>query len=285
MSLTTAAGLSDEFEAIFLAPPGPALGEAERLGFSTGTYRTSGDLARALRPILRAKKSLTLVATGPRYSLVCMGLNLLYRRTIRHIQMVHAGAGEWKDYGRKKLLNPFNITFVTVSQYCREKLIEHGVRRPIEVVGNFLPDRQVRDAPRRAAFERPVTRALIVSRLVELKRLEVIFDALDSQAELANFPIDIVGDGPDREKYERRAADHPNVRLLGFQTDMAGHYAASDLLVHTCPTEPFGMVVLEAMAKALISFLPRASRCALIPWITAPPAIIISALPASSGPR
>ncbi len=48
MSLTMAAGLSDEFEPIFLAPPGPALGEAERLGFATGTYRTSPDLAKAL---------------------------------------------------------------------------------------------------------------------------------------------------------------------------------------------------------------------------------------------
>ncbi len=157
---------------------------------------------------------------------------------------------------RKKLLNPFNITFVTVSPYCRDKLIQYGVRRPIEVVGNFLLDRQVRDAPRRAAFDRPVSRALVVSRLVELKRLDVIFDALECRPELGDLPIDILGDGPDRDKYERRAANHRNVRLLGFQAGAAEHYAASDLLIHTCPTEPFGMVILEAMAARIPVLVP-----------------------------
>jgi glycosyltransferase involved in cell wall biosynthesis len=248
MSLATAEGLSNEFEPIFLAPPGPALTEAERLGFATGTYRTSLDLAKALRPILKAKKSLTLVATGPRYSLVCMAINLLYQRKIKQVQIVHAGAGEWKDYGRKKYLNPFKIVFVTVSHYCRDKLIHYGVKRPIEVVGNYLREEQVQSVPRHRAFNAPPAKALIVSRLVELKRLDVIFDALDCEPKLADFPIDIIGDGPDRGKYDRRAAKYPNVRILGFQANVAEYYAACDLLIHTCPTEAFGMVVLEAMA-------------------------------------
>ncbi|MGA3065392.1 MAG: glycosyltransferase family 4 protein [Tepidisphaeraceae bacterium] len=256
MSLSTAQGLADEFESIFIGPPGPALIEAARLGYSTAEYRTSYDLAKALRPILREKKSLTLVATGPRYSLVAMALNLIYWRKIRHIQMVHAGAGELKDYGRKWVLNPLNITFVTVSNYSRDKLLQYGVRRPIEVVGNFIPDDQIRGIPRRARFEAPIAKALIVSRLVTLKRVDLFFDALDCRPELGDFPVEIIGDGPDREMLHRRARKYASVKFLGFRADAVNAYATSDLLIHACPTEAFGLVVLEAMAAHLPVLVP-----------------------------
>ena len=257
MSLATAQGLADEFEPIFLGPPGPALTEAEQRGFATGVYRTSIDLAKALRPILRQKKSLTLVATGPRYSLVCMALNWLYWRKIKHIQMVHAGAGELKDYVRKKVLNPLNITFVTVSDYARDKLIQYGVRRPIEVVGNFIPDEQIRRIPRRGPLQGPPAKGLIVSRLVALKRVDLLLDAMECRRELADFPVEIIGDGPDREMLLKRGRTHPNVKFLGFQGDAIQRYAGSDLLIHACPTEAFGLVVLEAMAARVPVLVPN----------------------------
>ncbi|MEJ7596903.1 MAG: glycosyltransferase [Kofleriaceae bacterium] len=41
------------------------------------------------------------------------------------------------------------------------------------------------------------------------------------------------------------------VKLLGFVEDMPAMYAAADVLVHTSITEPFGMVITEAMAMGL----------------------------------
>ncbi len=257
MSLATAQGLVEEFHSIFIAPPGPVLIEAEKLGFGAAPYRTSSDLAKAIRPILRKNHSLTFVATGPRYNLVCIAANLWYRRRIRQIQMVHGGAGELKDYARKKVLNPFDITFIGVSDYVRDKLIEYGVRRPIEVVPNFLPPQQVADAPKRPPFTGGVRRALAVSRAVPLKRLDLLLDAMDQESALADFPIDVLGDGQDLESLRSRAgARHPNVSFEGFQRDIAGRYAQSDLLVHTCPTEPFGLVILEAMAAHIPVLVP-----------------------------
>src|SRR5271170_6140689 len=93
MALATAQGLADEFETIFIGPPGPGLVEAQRLGFQTREYISSMDLAKVLRPLLKQYRSLTFVGTGPRYNLVCIALNLYYRRKIKHIQILHGGSG------------------------------------------------------------------------------------------------------------------------------------------------------------------------------------------------
>jgi glycosyltransferase involved in cell wall biosynthesis len=256
MSFATAVGLRNEFDSIFLAPPGIAIEEAKRLGFGTGHYHTSPDLAWALRPIMREHKSFTLVATGPRYSLVCKALNIFYGRQVKHIQIVHGGAGEYRDFGRKKWLNPFDVTFVTVSDYARNKLIEHGVRRPIEVVPNFIPEKEIAAIPKRAPLERPPVKGLVVSRLVELKKIGLVLDALEGRPELADFPIEIVGDGPEKEALVARAGKFPNVHFAGFRSDAVELYAQSDLLIHTCPTEAFGVVILEAMAARLPVLVP-----------------------------
>src|SRR5208337_1441344 len=80
MALATAEGLADQFETIFIGPPGPALVEAERLGFQTRRFLTCRDLAHVLMPFLKEHPSLTFVGTGPRYNLVCVALNMFYGR-------------------------------------------------------------------------------------------------------------------------------------------------------------------------------------------------------------
>ena len=61
----------------------------------------------------------------------------------------------------------------------------------------------------------------------------------------------IVGDGPLRAHYERRAAGHPDIRFVGSAlAERAGYYANSD--VYACPTTiaSFGITLLESMACA-----------------------------------
>lgn len=258
MALATAQTLADEFETIFIGPPGVGLVEARRLGFQTYEYRTSRDLAAVLVPLLKRYPSLTFVGTGPRYNLVCIALNLYYRCNIRQVQMVHGGAGETSDYARKKVLNAFNVTLVGVSDYVRDKLIQYGVRPDrIQVVHNFLLPERIAAAPRRDDFTAGVRRSIVVSRAVQLKRLDLILDAMDISHTLHDFPIEIIGDGPELEPLSARAAQsHPNVTFLGFRDDVPEKYAGSDLLIHTCPTEPFGLVILEAMAARLPVLVP-----------------------------
>jgi glycosyltransferase involved in cell wall biosynthesis len=266
MALATARGLADDFETIFIGPPGPGLVEAERLGFQTRQYRSSLDLAIVLRPLLKKYRSLTFVGTGPRYNLVCIALNLYYRRKIKHIQILHGGSGIEKDYDRKKILNLFDITFVVVSEWSKQRLISHGVRNRVEVIGNFLIPLQLEAIPTRPAYNAPgLRRALVVSRVDRLKRVDLLLDALDLRPELADISFRILGVGPDIESLRQRARrTHPNVEFVGYSDNVAGEMAQADLLVHTCPVETFGLAVLEAMAVKLAVLVPDAGGTAML---------------------
>jgi glycosyltransferase involved in cell wall biosynthesis len=259
MALATAQGLADEFETIFIGPPGPGLIEAERLGFQTRPYRTSKDLALVLRPLLKRYPSLTFVGTGPRYNLVCIALNVFYRRRIKHIQILHGGSGIDKDYARKKILNPFDITFVVVSQWSKDRLIEFGVRNRIEVIGNFINPAQLAAMPKRARYDQAgVRRVVVVSRIDPDKRVDLLLDALDRKPEeLRDISFRILGVGLDIERLRERARNtHPNVEFAGFSGNVAAELAAGDLLVHTCSIETFGLAVLEAMAARVAALVP-----------------------------
>jgi len=41
------------------------------------------------------------------------------------------------------------------------------------------------------------------------------------------------------------------VKFPGYSSDIPNLMSQADLLVHTCPVEPFGLVILEAMAANL----------------------------------
>jgi glycosyltransferase involved in cell wall biosynthesis len=259
MALATATGLADEFETVFIGPPGVALEEAERLGFQTRVYRTSKDLAFVLRPLLKRYPSLTFVGTGPRYHLVCIALNVFYRRRIKHIQMLHGGAGIKKDYARKKVLNSFDVTFVVVSQWSKEMLIQHGVHRRIEVVHNFLAPEVAARLPHRAKYDQTgIRKAVVVARIDPVKRLDVLLDALDRRRdELHDISFRIFGLGPDLDKLRDRAnRTHPNVDFAGYSEDIPGELAKADLFIHTCSVESFGVAILEAMAVGVAAMVP-----------------------------
>ena len=267
MALATAEGLADEFETIFIGPPGPGLVEAQRLGFETHTYRTSKDLAKVLRPLLKRYKTLTFVGTGPRYNLVCIALNFWYRRKIKHIQILHGGSGVQKDYQRKKILNFFNITFIVVSEWSKRRLIDFGVKNPIEVIGNFIIPSQLKSFPKRPIYAAAgIRRAVIVSRVDNLKRVDLLLDALDKRRQdLCDISFRILGLGPDLESLKERARNsHPNVEFAGFTDDVATEMAAADLLVHTCAVETFGLAVLEAMAVNLAALVPDQGGTAML---------------------
>jgi glycosyltransferase involved in cell wall biosynthesis len=258
MALATARGLSDKFQTIFIGPPGRALAEARRLGFQAREFHSSFDLALVLIPLLRKFPSLVFVGTGPRYNLICMALNLFFRRQIKHIQIVHGGSGVEKDYERKKILNFFDVTFVAVSEWSRQRLISHGVRNQIEVIGNFLIPEQLEAIPHRSAYNGAgLKRIVVVSRVDRLKRVDLLLDALDLRPELRDISFRILGVGPDFEMLRHRAQrSHPNVEFAGFSDNVAAELAQADLLLHLCPVETFGLAVLEAMAVKLAALVP-----------------------------
>jgi glycosyltransferase involved in cell wall biosynthesis len=259
MGLATAAGLADEFAPTIFAPPGPALEAAAPLGLGVRAFSSARELSRQIRPLFASHRRIAFVATGVAHSFLCLAWNRVYRRDVRHLHVVHGGASERESYGRKRLLNPFNVIFVAVSSFVRERLIANGVRADrIAVVENFLPQARVSEAPRRPAFDAPgVRRLLVISRVDPIKRIDLLLDALERDPGLAKLQVRVLGTGWELEHLRARAAErHPNVDLAGFVPDVGPELAASDLLVHLCPAEPFGLAILEAMAANVPVLVP-----------------------------
>ena len=261
MALATACGLAAQFRPVIMAPPGPALEETNRLGLQGVPFSGALQFAASLRRLLSRPKRVVFLATGVMHSSVYLALNQLYRRGTSHIHLVHGGAEERLSYGRKKKLNGRPVRFVAVSSYVRERLIANGVNAgQISVVENFLPDLQINTAPRRAPFQKPgIRRVIVISRLDAEKRVDVLLDALERHPDLREFEFHVYGSGWDAEALRQRAgsANLP-VKFAGFSTQIASELAASDLLLHLCPTEPFGLAILEAMAARVPVLAPDA---------------------------
>ncbi|MGA2764947.1 MAG: glycosyltransferase [Spirochaetia bacterium] len=94
-----------------------------------------------------------------------------------------------------------------------------------------------------------------MGRFVALKRFSDLVLALS--AVLPDFPhieLRFIGDGPDRKRIERLAADlgiSGRVQFLGMLQKPSEVLADCDLFVSTSETEGFGMAIVEALAAAL----------------------------------
>lgn len=259
MAIATVETLLDDFEPVFFAPPGPAIEEIRRRGWRGETFTSPREFFFKFRPHLKASRRAAFFATGLVHSLACLTLNAVYRRKLVHLHLVHGGTDERLSYGRKKLLNGMGVTFVAVSDFVRERLVAHGTdAKRIVVVENFLTDERIAEAPRRAAFEAGgVKNVVIVSRVDPIKRVDLLLDALDRHPDLAELSFRILGTGSKFEGLrERAAASHPNVTFVGFTDRVSQELASADALLHLCPAEPFGLVLLEGMAARLPLVVP-----------------------------
>jgi glycosyltransferase involved in cell wall biosynthesis len=97
----------------------------------------------------------------------------------------------------------------------------------------------------------------MLSRLDRIKRVGLLFDALERVPGLEAMQFDVYGTGEEAEVLRERASRHLNVALHGFVPDAAAALASADLLLHTCPEEPFGLVLLEAFAAGVPVLVPN----------------------------
>lgn len=109
-------------------------------------------------------------------------------------------------------------------------------------------------APATASLAAPV-RLLALGRLVAKKGFDVLLDALAALPPTAPpVALTLAGDGPERAALETRAralAPRVTVDFAGWVEDVAPLFAAADLFVLPSRDEPFGIVVLEAMASGV----------------------------------
>jgi glycosyltransferase involved in cell wall biosynthesis len=95
---------------------------------------------------------------------------------------------------------------------------------------------------------------LYVGRLVHQKRVDVLIEAMRSLGQTRkDIGLLIVGDGVERQQLMQQAQGLKNLHFLGFRDrpDLPPYYAVADLLVIPSEIEPWGMVVVEALACGL----------------------------------
>lgn len=109
---------------------------------------------------------------------------------------------------------------------------------------------------------------LFVGRLVPEKG---VFDLIDAYGAMApelreRLSLILVGDGAARPELERRAAaiSPASVRFAGFaqREQLAGYYALAEAFVFPTHSDPWGLVVNEAMACGLPVITSSAAGCA-----------------------
>lgn len=261
MGLETASGMAGEFDPVILAPEGAALAEARRRGLAAIPFTSPKDVASALWRLLGPRRQVAFFATGLVHSAAFLAVNAVRRRRAAHLHVVHGGTDERLSYGRKKLLNRAPGFLVAVSSFVRDRLLAHGVDpRKVRVVENFVPDELLATCPKRCApGDEGVRYAVAVSRVDPIKRLDLLLDAVEGEPSLADLSVRVLGTGWQLDELRARALQRcPNVRFEGFSAKVPEELAASDLLVHTCPEEPFGLAILEAFAAGVPVLVPDA---------------------------
>lgn len=150
--------------------------------------------------------------------------------------------------------------FIAISRAVRDAMVARGDAAPdkISVVSNGIsaPEPAWLPAPEQIRRELDVGAGerLIVcaARLEAEKDVITLIDAMARvRATCPEAICAIAGDGSQRDRLKSRVRElalERNVRLLGFRTDVLGIIAATDLLVLPSLAEPFGLVILEAMA-------------------------------------
>jgi glycosyltransferase involved in cell wall biosynthesis len=146
-----------------------------------------------------------------------------------------------------------------VSHYLQEAIKSYGIEAPFEVVPNVV-DTSLFVPPDVERGEEGVERRLLfVGNLesAELKGFPTLLAALVRLFERRNdWRLDVIGDGPERARYETAAADlglRGQVTFHGSQPKwlVAEMMGAADLLVAPSRIETFGAVIAEALVSGL----------------------------------
>ena len=108
---------------------------------------------------------------------------------------------------------------------------------------------------------------LYVGRMIDIKGVQDLIECFPIiQKKYPSVNLILVGEGPDREKYESlcKYKKIPRVIFTGFkqQEELPEYYAVADIFVFPTYTDPWGMVINEAMLAGLPVICSQAAGAA-----------------------
>ena len=203
------------------------------------------------------RRRLNLISSPAADFLGFLFLILAKSFTISFEMQVH---GFEKFQGIRKYLAKFNIPRAAavraVSQRVKKQLMsEFSVpERKITVVPIFS---ELAARPDKAKIKKTNDRFifLTVGRSVEVKNIGMQIEAMaEVVKKYPSAELWIIGDGPEKEKLKLEIGNWKleiNIKLLGWQKDVASYYAQADAFLLTSNYEGWGLAVVEAASFGL----------------------------------
>ena len=170
------------------------------------------------------------------------------------------------DTTATELIVPTNKIYKLFKEKYKFDKNIHIIPTGIEVERFFkenIDDKQVRSLRKTIGISRRDFTILFVGRLAEEKNIEFL---INSQKKLVdkhnNIKLIIVGDGPDKEKYEKLARSlglEDNIIFTGKAAwdDMPYYYHVSNIFATASKSETQGLTVIEAMAANTVPVCMR----------------------------
>lgn len=146
-----------------------------------------------------------------------------------------------KNYGVRPLRHACAVI-------CVSHAVKHHLHSLLPTNAPVIYNALAGDALPRAASSPPPFRLLYVGRLTRLKGLGVLIDSLSRVK--GEWVLDVVGDGPQREEFERLVNEHSlseKILFHGFRDDVEVWLAHAHLFLFPSLDEGMGLVLMQAL--------------------------------------
>lgn len=150
-----------------------------------------------------------------------------------------------------------NNNFFAISENTMDYYSKHlpkQLRNNITLVHNAIPFERYYSTIKREKTTSPI-KLISVGSLIERKNHELLLQALVYLKNLnIDFRLEILGEGDCRKLLEKsiiKKGLEGNVFLRGNVVNVEDYLQKSDIYLHSAKYEPFGLVIIEAMAAGL----------------------------------
>ena len=166
-----------------------------------------------------------------------------------HLAKVNSPDGPLRE-SRRTVFEQLDA-FDSVVLLTQRQRLDVAARGPLPDTVAVIPNS--RDLPPAPALDRPQRHGIVLAGLTARKRVQHAITAVQrAGATIPGLVLDVVGDGPERERLVAAAAGTPGIRFHGHDPNGSRRLSDASFLLATGSSEGFPLVLVEAMAAGCI---------------------------------